>query len=178
MRSSKDSTADVLTEARAHKHYNFKKVILSDEKRFAKRPDGPSMVWRLPGESRDRRWTQKHTKFGGGGLLIWGAIAYNKKFPLVRVFGTLAAQDYVSQVLAPLVPLMPRATRKRLILMHDGATCYSAQQTEVFLANNNVQVLEDWPSNSPDLNPIDFLWGYMEHKLKNRVCTTNDDLCH
>ena len=136
------------------------------------------MVWRLPGESRDPQCTQKHTKFGGGGLLIWGAIADNKKFPLVRVFGTLAAQDYVSQVLAPLVPLMPRATRKRLILMHDGATCYSAQQTEVFLANNNVQVLEDWPSNSPDLNPIENLWGYTEHKLKNRVCTTNDDLWH
>ena len=68
---------------RAHKHYNFKKVIFSDEKRFAKRPDGPSMVWRLPGESRDPRCTQKHTKFGGGGLLIWGAIADNKKFPLV-----------------------------------------------------------------------------------------------
>ena len=80
--------------------------------------------------------------------------------------------------MAPLVPLMPRATRKRLILMHDGATCHSAHSTEVFLANNNVQVLEDWPSNSPDLNLVENLWGYMEHKLKNRVCTTNDDLWH
>ena len=62
--------------------------------------------------------------------------------------------------------------------MHDGATCHSAHETTVFLANKNVQVLEDWPSNSPDLNPIENLWDFMEHKLKNRVCTTNDELWH
>ena len=57
-----------------------------------------AMVWRLAGVSRDPRCRQKHTKFGGGGLLIWGAIAYNKKFPLVRVVGTLTAHGSVGSL--------------------------------------------------------------------------------
>ena len=111
--------------AAAHKHYDFHKVIFSDEKRFAKRPDGPT------------------TKFGGGGLLIWGAISYYRKFPLVHVAGTLNTQGYISQILQQLLPRLPRATRKRLILMQDGATCHTAREVALFLANHNVQVLED-----------------------------------
>ena len=68
--------------------------------------------------------------------------------------------------------------RHEAIGLHTAGFCNSAHSTEVFLAYKNVQVLEDWPSNSPDLNLVENLWGYMEHKLKNRVCTTNDDLWH
>ena len=60
--------------------------------------------------------------------------------------------------------------------MQDGASCHTAGQTQTFLHQNNVQVLPEWPSNSPDLNPIENLWGYIENRLKNRVCRSNDEL--
>jgi hypothetical protein len=81
-----------------HKHYDFSKLVFSDEKRFAKRPDGPVMVWRRVGEGRDPSCTRKVVKFGGGGVMVWGAIARDRKFLLVRIRGTLNADNYISQV--------------------------------------------------------------------------------
>ena len=56
-----------------HKHYNSDRVVFSNEKRFARRPEGPVMVWRQPSERNDPRCVRKHAKFGGGGIMVWGA---------------------------------------------------------------------------------------------------------
>jgi transposase len=158
------------------KHYDFSKVVFSDEKRFARRPDGPMMVWRRVGESRDYRCTRKHTKFGGGGIMVWGAIGLGHRFPLIRVTGTLDAAEYINQILRLLVPQLPRASRRRLVFMQDSAAPHTAASTTRFLRENNVEVLPEWPSNSPDLNPIENVWGYLEKRLKHRVCTSDNDL--
>jgi hypothetical protein len=37
---------------------------------------------------------------------------------------------------------------------------------------SNVNVLQQWPPNSPDLNPIENLWGYMEAEMNKKGCPT------
>ena len=41
---------------------------------------------------------------------------------------------------------------------HDGAPAHSAKSTQLWLAERGIQLL-DWPANSPDLSPLDFLTG-------------------
>ena len=60
--------------------------------------------------------------------------------------------------------------------MQDSASCHTAAATTNYLRENNVDVYEYWPSNSPDLNPIENVWAYIEHKLKKRVCTSDNEL--
>ena len=44
------------------------------------------------------------------------------------------------------------------VFMHDGAPCHKAKSITKFLAEKDVKTLP-WPGNSPDMNPIENLWG-------------------
>jgi hypothetical protein len=42
----------------------------------------------------------------------------------------------------------------------------SKVHTEMFFFEIGVEEL-DWPAQSPDLNPIEYLWDELEHRLLN-----------
>ncbi len=54
-----------------------------------------------------------------------------------------------------------------LIFQQDLAPAHTAKNTKSWLNDHGVGVL-DWPANSPDLNPIDNLWGIVKRKMRNK----------
>ena len=57
------------------------------------------------------------------------------------------------------------------IFMHDGAPCHSSKIVTTFLKSEKVKVL-DWPSNSPDLNPIENLWMVVKNKVAEKQASS------
>lgn len=115
--------------------------------------------------------------------MIWAAIGYNYKGPLV-VFPTqrtgteqrcfrLDASGYRRRCLQRIVP---EVRRRNLTLMHDGARSHAASSTMQYLRTKGVNVLEDFPPYSPDFNMIEPIWRILQERIGARCPTTLDEL--
>ncbi len=61
------------------------------------------------------------------------------------------------------------------IFQQDLAPAHTAKCTNSWLNDHGVGVL-DWPGNSPDLNPIENLWGIVKRKMRNKRPKNADEL--
>ncbi len=61
------------------------------------------------------------------------------------------------------------------IFQQDLAHAHTAKGTKSWFNGHGVTVL-DWPANSPDLNPIDNLWGIVKRKMRDTRPNNADDL--
>ena len=60
-------------------------------------------------------------------------------------------------------------------LMHDGAPSHTARAIRALLQANQIKALQ-WPSLSPDLNPIEHIWNVIGQKVRSRVGINIRDL--
>ncbi|GFV62070.1 transposable element Tcb2 transposase [Trichonephila clavipes] len=83
-------------------------------------------VWRPRGECLNYAFAlQRHTA-PTVGVMVWGAIAYNTRSPLVLIRGTMTAQRYVHDILQPHVfPLLQRLPGA--IFLQDNARPHTAR---------------------------------------------------
>ncbi len=61
------------------------------------------------------------------------------------------------------------------IFQQDLAPAHTAKGTQSWF-NDHVVTLLDWPANSPDLNPVENLWGIVKRKMRDIRPNNADDL--
>ena len=71
---------------------------------------------------------------------------------------------------------MTRKIRKKLILIWDNASSHKSQTVKDYLATQERESPRIWVENippySPELNPIEQVWGYLKKQLANRFFET------
>ncbi|UYV80569.1 hypothetical protein LAZ67_19000737 [Cordylochernes scorpioides] len=134
------------------------RVVFSDESRFCLSSDSRRVrVWRRRGERSNPAAIVERPTVRQRGVMVWGAIAYDSRSPLLRIQGTMTAQRYVDDVLRPVTQGVPNA-----LYQQDNARPHTARISHQ--AQQDVQMLP-WPPYSPDLSPIEHVWDIIGRRL-------------
>ncbi|UYV67208.1 EGFLAM [Cordylochernes scorpioides] len=138
------------------------RVVFSDESRFCLSSDSRRVrVWRRRGKRSNPAAIVERPTVRQGGIMVWGAIAYDSRSPLLRIQGTMTAQRYVDDVLRP-VTLPYLQGVPNALYQQDNARPHTARISQQAL--QDVQMLP-WPPYSPDLSPIEHIWDIIGRRL-------------
>ncbi len=100
--------------------------------------------------------------------MIWGAMSSAGISSLCFLKTNVTAPVYQEILEHFMLPSADQLFKDAdFIFQQDLAPAHAAKSTKSWLNDPGVGVL-DWPANSPDLNPIENIWGIVKRKMRNK----------
>ncbi len=154
----------------------WSKVIFSDESKFCISFGNQGLrVWRKSGEAQNPCCLKSSVKFPQS-VMIWAAMSSAGVGPLCFLKSTVNTAIYQEIFEHFMLPSADKLYGDAdFIFQQDLAPAHTAKGTKSWFNDHGVTVL-DWPANSPDLNPIENIWGIVKRKMRDTRPNNADDL--
>ena len=165
-----------------HQHWSveqWRSVLWSDESPFVLRFSRKRRVWRGHNERYDSKCTigtLKHDKK----IMVWGCFAAKGVGKLYRVQGIMNKEQYhkiLQYCLFPSAELL--FGNEDWVLQQDNDPKHTAIINKNYVATkvaNGICRTFEWPSQTPDLNPIENLWSILDWECSHRTVNNEEEL--
>ena len=147
-----------------------KRVFFTDEKAFYLDPPVNNQNNRVGAASRksdvsDKRMLVQRATFSQH-IMVSAGVCYGGKGRLhfVPDETKINGHYYTANLLPLLVEDSQQLLQQDFVFQQDGAPAHTTKQAQEWLAVNTPDFIakDEWPPNSPDLNPLDYcVWGLM-----------------
>ena len=127
-------------------------------------PNKRVLVRRLPNTGMKKKNLSETRKFDRKKLMLWGFIANDGQKCLQGVCGTKNAIKKVQILQENLLPEMFLGEK----LQQDNAPAHNSILSKTWFSENGLEILKNWPPNSPDISIIENVWSLLKKRVFQR----------